>query len=292
MKRIFYLLMFLMLATVGCNKPKVIPDDELGRIFHDAMLTNAYIKNVLVNADSLNIYEPILASYGYTNEDLQHTIVNFSRRKSARLSDVAEHMILLLEREAMVLEQQVAILDTINNVARRHFTREIVNLSNIKATTPADSTLLRFEVPLVGPGDYRIECRYTLDSLDKTEGRRYHIEWMHHDSTTNIAGANPLHKGSDKEFSHTYTIRENDSNIGIIITLNHIQERIQRKGRPSTIKNKRSTPRITVDELKVTYIPAAKQSVERLYKEQLGARVWADTLLQYIESKAKPIAEN
>ena len=65
-KVVFYIALVVSFISMGCNKPKVIPDDVLGKIFHDAMLTNSYINNVLVKADSLNIYEPILDSYGYT----------------------------------------------------------------------------------------------------------------------------------------------------------------------------------------------------------------------------------
>lgn len=286
-KVVFYISLVVSIITMGCNKPKVIPDDELAKIFHDAMLTNSYINNVLVKADSLNIYEPILESYGYTPEDLQNTIVDFSRRKSARLSDVAEHMILLLEREAMVLEQQVAVLDTINNVARRRFTDVLVMDTLVRATTDADSLLIRFEAPVLGTGDYRIECRYTLDSLDKTTGRRYHIDWIHADSTTHSVAAGNLVQGVNRDFNYAYTINKKDERIGLVITFDHVQERISRPGKPAILKNKRDTPRITIEEIKVTYVPSAEPSVERLYKEQLGARVLSDTLLQYIEQKAK-----
>ena len=44
---------------------------------------------------------------------------------------------------------------------------------------------------------------------------------------------------------------------------------------------------ITINEIKVTYEPSAKVSVAKLYEEQLNARVLSDTLLQYIEQKAK-----
>lgn len=286
-KGFYYLVLLASLVTMGCNKPKVIPDDVLGKIFHDAMLTNSYINNVMVKADSLNFYEPILESYGYTSEDLQNTIVNFSRRKSARLSDVAEHMILLLEREAMVLEKQVAVLDTIDNVARRHFTETLLYDTLIVATTPADSTLLHFEVPFAGPGDYRFDCIYTLDSLDKTSGRRYHIDWLREDSTTTVASSGHLTQGVKRNFNFAYTIREDNTNIGFVISLNHVQERITRPGKPSILKNKTNTPRITINEIKVTYEPSAKVSVAKLYEEQLNARVLSDTLLQYIEQKAK-----
>lgn len=286
-KVVFYIALVASIFTMGCNKPKVIPDNVLGKIFHDAMLTNAYIDNVLVRVDSLNFYEPILESYGYTPEDLQNTIVNFSRRKSARLSDVAENMILLLEREAMILEEKVAVLDTINNVARRHFTEMLLNDTMIVATKSADSTLLRFEIPMAGPGDYRINGRYTLDSLDKTSGRRYHIEWMNQDSTMTSMSSMPLVQGVGRTLDHAYTVREGDTHLSYVITFNHVQERKTRPGKPSILTNRKDTPRITIEELTVQYIPAAKPSVERLYEEQLGARVLSDTLLQYIEKKAK-----
>ena len=286
-KLVFYIALVVSLISMGCNKPKVIPDDVLGKIFHDAMLTNSYINNVLVKADSLNIYEPILESYGYTPEDLQNTIVNFSRRKSARLSDVAEHMILLLEREAMVLEKQVSVLDTINNVARRRFTEVLVSDTLVKATTKADSMLLRFEAPVIGTGDYRIECHYTLDSLDKTKGRRYHIDWMHADSTLHSLASGNLVQGINRDFNYAYTINKKDERIGLVISFDHLQERITRPGKPAVLKNKRDTPRITIEDIKVTYVPSAEPSVERLYEEQLGARVLSDPLLQYIEQKAK-----
>ena len=75
--------------------------------------------------------------------------------------------------------------------------------------------------------------------------------------------------------------------IGLVISFDHLQERITRPGKPAVLKNKRDTPRITIEDIKVTYVPSAEPSVERLYEEQLGARVLSDTLLQYIEQKAK-----
>lgn len=85
MKRIFRISLcaFLLLAGAACTRHKIIPDEKLAQIFHDAFLTNAYIGDVRVNIDSLNIYEPIFARYGYTTRDVYYTIGNFSKRKSA-----------------------------------------------------------------------------------------------------------------------------------------------------------------------------------------------------------------
>ena len=90
MKRIvrISLCMFLLVLAGACARHKIIPDRKLAQIFHDAFLANAYIGSEQVDIDSLNIYEPIFAGYGYTTEDVYYTIGNFSKRKSARLGDV------------------------------------------------------------------------------------------------------------------------------------------------------------------------------------------------------------
>jgi len=94
--------------------------------------------------DSLNLYEPIFAKYGYTTADVQYTIGNFSKRKSARLSDVVEQAIKLLETEAEHLDREVSILDTIDNVARRTFRRTLYADSLVRVTRLRDTARLRF----------------------------------------------------------------------------------------------------------------------------------------------------
>jgi hypothetical protein len=100
----------------------VIPDDKLAQIFHDIYLVNGYVSQSGLKVDSLNIYEPILEAHGYTSEDVQYTIGNFAKRKSARLSDdvvgVASEM---LRRESNFYRGRLAIRDTIAAIARRKY---------------------------------------------------------------------------------------------------------------------------------------------------------------------------
>ena len=115
----------LAFGALSCARHTIIPDSELALIFRDAFLANAYISNENIRTDSLRIYEPIFARYGYTTEDVYYTIGNFSKRKSARLGDVVERAIDLLEAEGKVYNREVAILDTIDNVAQRTFTHTV-----------------------------------------------------------------------------------------------------------------------------------------------------------------------
>ena len=169
MKRLIRLFCLIAAATAlgSCARDKVIPDEELARIFRDAYLINAYVSDRGVKLDSLELYEPVFSRYGYTAEDVRYTIGNFSRRKSAKLSDVVEQSIRLLEEESAYYKYEVGVLDTIDNVARRRFTRTVYSDSLIRVTRIKDTARLRVRIPDTRPGEYRVSFDYLIDSLDE-----------------------------------------------------------------------------------------------------------------------------
>ena len=168
-RRVIYaVLAAVVLALTGCRSNKVIPDDTLAEIFHDAFLVNAYIGEERVDLDSLRIYEPVFNRYGYTAEDVVYTVGNFSRRKSARLGEVVERAISRLDQENKYYAGKVVILDTIKQVALRTFTREIYCDTLIKASKRADSTAMKLEFFPVGKGEYTIKYSYRCKgNIDK-----------------------------------------------------------------------------------------------------------------------------
>ena len=185
MKRIvrISLCMFLLVLAGACARHKIIPDRKLAQIFHDAFLANAYIGSEQVDIDSLNIYEPIFADYGYTTEDVYYTIGNFSKRKSARLGDVVEQAIEMLEAEGKYYNREVAVLDTIDNVARRSFTRTVYADSLIRVGSLRDTARLRFSVD-VRPGEYNLSLKYLVDSLDRNEKGLRGMVWLERRDST------------------------------------------------------------------------------------------------------------
>ncbi len=262
---------------MACGGPKVIPDKELGQIFHDALLVNAYLDENSTAIDSTNIYEPILADYGYTVEDLQYTINNFSRRKSARLSDVAEYTILMLAREAEEYNLQVTKLDTIENVAQRRATRTLLHMEDIKATTAADSSLLYIKIPISKVGKYQIQASYTLDSLDKATGRRYRIRWLKKDPTKyNHFGSGVISKRRDAKLNESSTINHEDSVIALEIDFNYFPGMFSKK--PVT--------RMDISDLKVIYTPPIEECVQELFNSQSAMRIFSDSLIGSIERSA------
>lgn len=168
-KRCLYsVLLVVMLLMASCKERKVIPDETLVDIFHDAFLVNAYIGEEHINIDSLQIYEPIFQRYGYTVEDVKNAIGNFSRRKNVKLSSLMTQVIERLDKERKMYKKQVVILDTIKNVALRTFNREIYYDSLIVAKKRADSTNLHIVISPAPRGEYRITYSYICeDDLDK-----------------------------------------------------------------------------------------------------------------------------
>ena len=279
MKHTFTILLLAVVALLtACNKPKEIPDKDLGAIFRDAMLVNAYLAiNTGTDLDSLRVYEPIFARYGYTAEDVQYTVHNFSRRKSAHLSDVAEYMSLLLDREANALTLQVAKLDTVENVARRRFTQVLYADTDIDVRKDADSSLLRYVVEPVYTGTYNIDASYTLDSLDKATGRRYRIYFERRDSTQRSIANGIVQRRKGASFSHRYEVRPEDSTyVRLVIDMAHFNDN----------KNK-GTTRMQIHNMKITYTPPVEKCVELLFNEQSDMRIFSDTLIRAIEEGAR-----
>ncbi len=261
----------------ACNRPKVIPDKELGSIFRDAMLVNAYLTiNNGTDLDSLRVYEPIFEKYGYTAEDVQYTIHNFSRRKSANLSDVAEYMILLLDREANALNLQVAKLDTIENVARRRYTKVMLSDTTVNITKEADSALLRFVVEPIHPGTYSVEAHYTLDSTDNAFGRRYRLYFEREDSTIRAIANGIVQRRKNSSLDHRYEIKEGDPYTRLVLEMAHFADRKQK-----------APTRMLIHDVTIKHTPPTEECVDMLFKEQSGVRIFSDSLIRAIEEGAQ-----
>ena len=238
MKRLIYILVSGLL--LACSGYKIIPDEQLALIFHDAFLSNAYMQHRGMRPDSLNLYEPIFAKYGYTTADVQYTIGNFSKRKSARLSDVVEQAIKLLETEAEHLDREVSILDTIDNVARRTFRRTLYADSLVRVTRLRDTARLRFVFDSIRPGDYTIAF----------DDRRVNVS--------------PTYLTRRRAAEYRREMKADTSMRRLVLDLYEIR----------SPKPKR--PHMTVRNLRVVYTPDAAEAVDSLFLRQLNIKIFAD----------------
>ncbi len=251
----------LVVLFAACARHKIIPDDKLAQIFHDAFLTNAYIGNGNVRTDSLRIYEPIFARYGYTTDDVHYTIGNFSKRKSARLGDIVERAIEMLEREGKFYNREVAVLDTIDNVARRTFTRAVLADSLIRVRSLADTARLSFTLD-VEPGDYQLSLKYLVDSLDRNDKGLKGSVWLERrDSTRTGVYTTTLRRNREETFSRRFAVDSSHRRLRI--------DFLNFTGKPQR-------PSVTVTDLKVEFTPPTRTAVEKLYEQQLDIRIFAD----------------
>lgn len=247
------------LCAGACKRHTIIPDDELALIFHDAFLVNAYVKHE-AKLDSLNVYEPIFARYGYTTADVQYTIGNFSKRKSARLGDVVEQAIVLLEREGKYYDREVAILDTINRIAERTQTRRVHSDSLVRIRSLKDTARVRIALD-ARPGSYTVELNYRIDSLDRNNRLRSVLWLERRDSSRSNVLTSTMWRNHDEHFKRTFTVDTTHRRVHIDLVC---------------FDEKPRQPSVTIRDFRVDYTPETTAAVEALYDEQLDIRIFAD----------------
>jgi hypothetical protein len=231
----------------------------LARIFHDIYLTNAYVGHERINIDSLNIYEPVFAAYGYTSEDVQSPIGTFAKRKSARLSDGVEAASGMLRSESRYYRRRVEIRDTIALVARKRYAETVYSDSLIRVRRIGDTGRLRIVIPDIRRGSYEVSYNYFLDSLDRNTGLRTSV-WLV-DSTGRQSGSNQRRLTQMHRTNITVTLdAATDAQRYLVLALNGYPENL-------------TTPNLTIDSLRVTYYLPDELATERL------ARSWMDSIV-------------
>ena len=261
------------MAFVSCTQKRIIPDDTLADIFHDAFVVNAYIGEERVNLDSLQIYEPIFNRYGYTSEDVVHTVGNFSRRKSARLGSVVEAAISRLEQESKIYAGKVVILDTIKSVAVRTFTRVIYRDSLIKSNKRADSVNMRVIVTPVTKGEYTInysyKCKGDLEKHPRKAEFYFENEDGHRHGYTSVS----MHMFG----TVNRTLVANDSDVRLVMKLGEFEKKS---------KNYPKDHSITIRNLKVTRKLREKDALDSLFKHYVDVKIFSNEFLYKKDSVA------
>lgn len=254
-----------IIAAAACAHHKIIPDKTLAAIFHDAFLTNAYIENQKFATDSLDIYSPIFEKYGYAVEDVQYTIGNFSKRKNARLGDVVEEAIKMLEAEGSFYEQEVVVLDSLDNIAQRAFRRKIYSDSLIRVSRLKDTDRLKITLSDIRTGEYKIEYDYIIDSLDDTSGRRSIFTFEREDSTS--FGRQVQNIYNNKRVEHVSRTMTADTSARML------KINLYNFSKPVGVKHINHFG-IKITDLSVVFTPDAATAVDSLYEQQLPVRIF------------------
>ncbi len=270
MKRYLYI-MIATFSIIGCQKQKVISDRELAQIFHDAFLVNAIVTEQNIRIDSLNIYEPIFEKYGYTTEDVQYTIGNFSKRKSARLSDIVEGAIVLLEKEGIEYDHEVAILDTIRAISQRKMSRVVLEKELLMMRNHRDTSKFKLEVDSIRGGRYVLSFDYLIDSLDENIGSYRCAIWFENDGDERDYQRNTSYLQRNNVNHHTQTVRISGSYDRMMLEL-------------VDIMGKKRRPHVKIRDLKVEFTPLPEEAEEMMYNELLPIKIYSDDLLPTTDS--------
>ncbi len=257
----------LILGCVACsNRPKVVPDDVLKDIIHDAYIANAYIQEAKVDVDSTYVYESIFERYGYTMEDLQYTIITFTERKSAMLSNLMYEVNVRINDESKIESRKMIVLDTIDNIAKREYTRTVYSDSLIRVKRLRDTSKLRITIPDLVPAEYTVSFTYLIDSLDENRNSRVEAYLLTGDSSQVMRHTMMLSRHRESKYSRKFNTD----------TL-HKELYINMYYHPRNEESK--LPDITIKDFKVVRVLPTEQSVDSLYLNQLDLRMFNHELM-------------
>lgn len=249
-----------LLLGVGCQEQRVIPDKDLVKIFHDAYLANAYIDESGISDDSLYLYEPIFERYGYTVEDMRHTLKTFSERKSALLSDLMLEVSQQFEEEARQEHRKVVVLDTIDNVAKRYYTRVVYEDTLIRVKRLRDTNKLRIRLKDLTTAEYTITFDYYIDTLDENRSSRVEVYALQGDTLETMRHTMMLSRY--REGSYTRKLSIDTTHTEIFIDMYYHNEHEESK-----------MPDIKITNFRITRVIPTEVAVDSLYRRQLNIRL-------------------
>ena len=252
-----------VVVCVCCKGYKQIPEDELADIFKDMYLLNAYIEtHPLRQADSVDVYAPVLEKHGYTTEDFRRTIMEASRRKSFRLGDVVEVAVAKMEAESAAIAEQVRIINMVDSMAYAVSRHEVFRDSLIEIRSMADSSAMKLVVPLEnGSGRFDVTYYYTLDSLDRNKD----LENKHY--LRNGAGVSRA--------SSTLTLRPR-GRVKYDITLTGAKDVETLEGLFGNYPENPKRMHLTIDSLVVVRHPDLEEAHETLLRQFIDYRLMID----------------
>lgn len=248
------------MSAVGCSGPKVIPDNDLINIIHDAYIANAYMNECNIREDSLYVYEPIFQRYGYTMTDMQYTLRTFNERKSAMLSDIMSEVYRRLDAESDIEAAKMVVLDTIDNIAKRTYTRTIYADSLIRAKRMKDTTKLRITIEDLVPGEYTVSFTYLIDTLDENRNSRVEAYALRNDSTQSLRHTLMLSRYREGKYSRKFSIDTSHKELFINMFYHPMNE-------------ESALPDITITDFKVVRVLPLEVSIDSLYQHQLNLQI-------------------
>lgn len=244
----------------GCSRPDTIPDDELKAIFRDIYLVNAWCEQHPIECDSVDVYEPIFERHGYTSQDVIHTLNTFTRRKSARLSDIVNAAVNELVAQSKAYAERIALLDRLDSIALERSAQVVYRDTLIRVRRTVDTARLRVRIP-AEEGSYRVSYNYTIGPYDRNE--RFHTLHALLDTTGRIRAStnNWMARDVRKHYSTRLTTAPGDRELMI---------------RFASYGKDMKRPDITIDSLVIVHYPDTEEALRRMGESQVNYKLLID----------------
>ncbi len=162
--KIVYL--FVALAIIACNKPRIISENEMVKIvthifITDAITSSTEIKRNLLNRDSIEYYAPIYGKMGYSTAEFDSSIVYYTRNIALfeHIVDRSIGELSQMETELLALKN-ITSSDSLRNrgiwVGKRKW---VLRGDNINES-------IDYLIPTHGPGVYTLTAQIYVKDLD------------------------------------------------------------------------------------------------------------------------------
>lgn len=209
-----------------------------------------------ITLDSLYVYEPIFKRYGYTMDDLQHTLTTINERKSSRISDIMYDVSQKLERESKAEQRKIVVLDTIDNIAKRMYTRTVYSDTLIRVKELKDTTKLCIRLKDLIKGEYTVSFDYLIDTLDENRNSRVEAYLAVNDTTHSLRHTMMLSRYREGKYTRKFSA-----------DTQHKELYVNMYYHPKNEESK--LPDITIRNFKIVRVLPTEVSVDSLYREQL-----------------------
>ena len=242
------LLVVLLLFSSGCGRTKVIPDDELGDIFRDIYIANAYQSINYKGVDTIDLYGPILDGYGYDINDFKGTMLGFTKHKNAKLSLIIEDAIRQIDTKFYSLEGGIEQLDSIEARSKRMLQSVLIENRRIEVRSIDDTTKLVIELD-VKPGSYFITYIADVDSIDSKKAYRG-THYLRDSSDNNLNYDNFWFSGERKRYSTEIVADSNARKL--VLNLGNYTKKMKK-------------PSLVIDSLRIIYELPGKQAIDSIH---------------------------
>lgn len=213
-----FILFCLMFSAISCQNKDIIAKRDMVKILTKVYLTdgtvNSLDKRKFVNKDTIQYYEPILKSYGYSVAQFDSSIKFYSQNLE-KFDEILDGVIIELTKiEAQYTDAPIEDIETKSNVDTTQSEWPHKTYWNM-AVDSKDNPHLGFDVVLKGTGKYVL----TYDAYifeDDSVVNPYFRAYLHYGTTEavmgEISGDQSFYYQKDTvKHSHSFTFEVTDS---------------------------------------------------------------------------------